>query len=162
MSRSVLGGFLLLTTLALGRGLLFGQQQIQPQGGPGDLPETPQPSFSATNQQAAPVPEQPVSNSAPSSRSVDGVLGRGQRSNGRPGFPPISPPAPGGTPVPPASRPNIFGMRSQCLPDSSSRAETVMSCSPDIPTFARFLDSAAPLPLTPKQKFLLATRNISD
>lgn len=162
MTRSVLGGFLLLATLALGRGLLLGQQQANPQGGPGDLPETPQPSFSATNQQSAPVPEQPVSNSAPSSRSVEGVLGRGQRSNGRPGFPPISPPAPGGTPVPPASRPNIFGMRSQCLPDSSSRAEKDMSCSPDIPTFARFLDSAAPLPLTPRQKFLLATRNISD
>jgi hypothetical protein len=53
-------------------------------------------------------------------------------------------------------------MRSQCLPDSSSRAEAMMSCAPDIPTFARFLDSATPSPLTPRQKFILAARNVSD
>jgi hypothetical protein len=37
-----------------------------------------------------------------------------------------------------------------------------MCCQPDIPTFARFLDSATPLPLTPRQKFILAARNVSD
>ena len=64
--------------------------------------------------------------------------------------------------VPPASRPNVFGQQSQCLPDSSSRAETMMSCQPDINMFARFLDSAAPLALTPRQKFILAAKNVSD
>jgi hypothetical protein len=64
--------------------------------------------------------------------------------------------------VPPAARPNLFGVRSQCLPDSSSLAETRMCCQPDIPTFARFLNSATPLPLTPRQKFILAARNVSD
>src|ERR1035438_2029357 len=65
-------------------------------------------------------------------------------------------------PVPPAARPNIFGVRSQCRPDSSSPAETIMSCEPNIPMFNRFLDSATPLPLTPRQKFILAARNVSD
>ena len=65
-------------------------------------------------------------------------------------------------PVPPASRPNIVGVRSECLPDSSSLAEQRMSCQPDIPIFARFLDSATPMPLTARQKFILAARNVSD
>jgi hypothetical protein len=65
-------------------------------------------------------------------------------------------------PVPPAARPNIFGVRSQCRPDSSSPAQKIMSCQPDIPMFARFLDSATPLPLTPRQKFILAARNVAD
>ena len=119
-----------------------------------ELPETPQP-------RTAPVQEPPASNS-PAPRSAEGVIGRGQKINNRPGFPPISPPAPSGMPVPPASRPNVFGLRSQCLPDSSSRAETMMSCQPDINMFARFLNSAAPLSLTPKQKFVLAAKNVSD
>jgi hypothetical protein len=66
------------------------------------------------------------------------------------------------TPVPPASRPNIFGVRSECRPDSSSPAETMMSCQPNIPMFSRFLDSSTPLPLTARQKFILATKNVED
>ena len=142
MTKRVLGGALLLATLFLGRQPLCGQQQQTP---PEALPEAPQP-----------VP------AAPSSRSVEGVLGQGHKSNSRPGFPPVSPPAPGMMPVPPASRPNIFGMPSQCLPDSSSPAQTMMSCQPTVPMFARFLDSATPLPLTPKQKFILAARDVAD
>ena len=64
--------------------------------------------------------------------------------------------------VPPAARPNIFGTHAECLPDSSSPAEKVMSCKPNIPAFARFLDSSTPLPLSPRQKFILAVRNVSD
>jgi hypothetical protein len=37
-----------------------------------------------------------------------------------------------------------------------------MSCKPDINAFGRFLDSSAPLPLTSRQKFILAARNVSD
>ena len=37
-----------------------------------------------------------------------------------------------------------------------------MSCQPHIPMFARFLDSATPQPLTPRQKFILAAKNVSD
>src|SRR3984885_8704389 len=139
--RRAVNRVLLLATLLLGREVLLGQQQTPPQ----NLPDAPQPSVSAPDQR---------------------VMGRkqsqGQRGNSRPGFPPISPPAPGLMPVPPAARPNIFGVRSQCRPDSSSPAETVMSCQPNIPIFNRFLDSATPLPLTARQKFILAARNVSD
>jgi hypothetical protein len=37
-----------------------------------------------------------------------------------------------------------------------------MSCQPNVPMFNRFLDSATPLPLSAKQKFILAARNVSD
>ena len=65
-------------------------------------------------------------------------------------------------PVPEGSRRNIPGTRPECQPDSSSPAERVMSCQPDINMFARFLNSSTPLPLTPRQKFILAARNVSD
>lgn len=137
--RSVVNGVLLLTTLLLGRDILLGQQTP-----PQNLPEAPQPAVST-----------PGSASRPDVR-----LGQKQRTNSRPGFPPISPPAPGLTPVAPAAR--LFGSPSQCLPDACTAAQKVMSCQPNIPIFARFLDSAMPLPLTPRQKFLLAVRNVSD
>jgi len=65
-------------------------------------------------------------------------------------------------PVPTGIRPNIPGLHPECQPDSSSPAERLMSCQPDAPLFVRFLNSATPLPLTPRQKFILATRNIID
>ena len=65
-------------------------------------------------------------------------------------------------PVPEGSRRGIPGARPECQPESSSPAERVMSCQPDIPMFARFLNSSPPLPLTPRQKFILAARNVSD
>ncbi len=37
-----------------------------------------------------------------------------------------------------------------------------MSCQPNIPVFNRFLDSSPPLPLTPRQKLLLASKNVID
>ncbi len=37
-----------------------------------------------------------------------------------------------------------------------------MSCKPNINGFARFLDSSTPLPLTSRQKFILAAKNVSD
>jgi hypothetical protein len=158
MTRSVLSGTLLLATLSLGGGVLFGQQ---PSDG-NALPDAPQPAVSRPDQESSPVQEPPASNIAPRDRSDEGVIGRSQKDSRRPGFPPVSPPAPGGIRVPPAARPNIFGAPSQCLPDSSSRAETMMSCAPDIPIFARFLDSASPQALTPRQKFILAARNVAD
>src|SRR6202034_1928753 len=80
----------------------------------------------------------------------------------RPGFPPVSPPASGGMPVPSAARLNIFGVRSECRPDSSSPAEQVMSSQPKTRVFTRSFASAPPLPLTPRQKFILAAKNVSD
>jgi hypothetical protein len=65
-------------------------------------------------------------------------------------------------PVPSAARLNISGVRSECRSDSSTPAEKIMSCQPHIPVFNRFLDSATPLPLTPRQKFILAAKNVSD
>jgi hypothetical protein len=64
--------------------------------------------------------------------------------------------------VPADSRRSIPGARPECQTGSSSPAERVMSCEPDVPTFSRFLNSSAPLPLTSRQKFILATRNVSD
>jgi hypothetical protein len=150
MTRRALSGALLLTTLLPGRLPACGQEQAPP----------PNPVKLQPESQA--LPDAPQAAAPPSSRATQGADGKGQKSNGRPGFPPISPPIPGMSPVPPASRPNIFGVRSQCRPDSSSPAETMMSCQPNIPMFSRFLDSAAPLPLTPRQKFILAARNVSD
>ena len=74
----------------------------------------------------------------------------------------MSPSTQGRMRVPPASRPNLFGAHSECVPDSSSLAETTMSCQPDIPVFSRFLDSSTPAPLTPRQKFKLAVNNVKD
>jgi hypothetical protein len=139
--KRVVNRVLLLATLLLGREVLLGQQQTPPQ----NLPDAPQPSVSAPDQRVTGRKQSP-----------------GQRGNSRPGFPPVSPPAPGMTPIPPAARPNIFGVRSECRPDSSSPAETIMSCQPNVPMFNRFLDSATPLPLTARQKFILAARNVSD
>ncbi len=65
-------------------------------------------------------------------------------------------------PVPEGSRRSIPGTQPECQPDSSSPAERFMTCQPDVNMFARFLNSSTPLPLTPRQKFLLAARNVSD
>jgi hypothetical protein len=106
-----------------------------------------------------------VSHPVPGDRSVEGaigVIGYGQQGANPPGFPPVTQPTPGRMPVPEGSRRSIPGTRPACQPDSSSPAERVMSCQPNIPIFARFLNSSAPLPLTPRQKFILAARNVSD
>jgi hypothetical protein len=150
MTRGVLSGSVLLATLLLGRELLLAQQQTPPE----ELPETPQPSMS--------LPAQETGNPGPSRRSEDTVIGRGQKGTSSPGFPPVSRPAPNRMPVPTGIRPNIPGLHPECQPDSSSPAERLMSCQPDAPLFARFLNSATPLPLTARQKFILAARNVSD
>lgn len=155
--RSAFNRVLLLGTLLASWQMLIGQQPSAPQ----TLPDAPQPAAVGPAQDL-PV-EEPSPDSVLSGRSGEGVnQHQGRRSNRRPGFPPVSPPAPAGMPVPPAARPNVFGMRSQCLPDASSPAERVMSCQPDIPIFNRFLDSSAPLPLTARQKAILAARNVID
>ena len=152
MTRGVLSGSLLLATLLLGPELLLAQQQTLPK----ELPEAPQPSVSL------PAQEAPAGNPASSRRSQEMAIGRGQKNTNSPGFPPVNRPSPGRMPVPLGMRPNIPGLRPECQPDSSSPAERVMSCQPDAPLFARFLNSATPLPLTPRQKFILAARNVSD
>lgn len=176
MTGKLLSSAFLLVTLAPGPRPLLGQQQpasakpdrigqltqealAQPES---ELPDAPQPVGTLPQQPASGPQQEPADRGAPVPRSAEGVLGRKQKSSNRAGFPPVSPPASGGMPVAPASRPNIFGQRAQCLPDSSSPAEKVMSCSPDIAIFARFLDSADPSALTPKQKFTLAAKNVAD
>src|ERR1700691_321170 len=142
MTRSVLSGALLLATLFLGRPPLYAQQpalQLE------DLPDAPQPSWDLAMQEPA-----------------EGAISQGQKGANPPGFPPVIPPTPGRTPVPEGSIRSSPGTRPACQPASSSPAERVMSCQPTIPIFARFLNSSAPLPLTPRQKFILAARNVSD
>ena len=144
MIGSVRSGAILLATLLLLGLPACGQEQPQaPHADSQTLPDAPRAG-------------------APTDRATQGAAGKAKKSNSRPGFPPISPPVPGISPVAPASRPNIFGVRSECRPDSSSPAETMMSCQPNIPMFSRFLDSSAPLPLTSRQKLILAARNVSD
>jgi hypothetical protein len=152
MTRSVLSVSLLLAALLPGRELLLAQQQTPPE----ELPEAPQPSISI------PAQEPSAGNPGSDRRSEETAIGRGQKSTNRPGFPPLIRPSPGRPPVPAGIRPDIPGLRPECRPDSSSSAEKDMSCQPDIPLFARFLNSATPLPLTPRQKFILAARNVSD
>ena len=157
MNRSVLNRALLLAAVLLIRPLLFGQQPT--------LPEAPLPAAPAPVQEPdqEPVPEPAPGDINPGTRFPGGIFHRGQGNNNRrPGFPPVSPPAPGGMRVPPAARPNVFGTHAECLPDSSTPAERIMSCKPNINGFARFLDSSTPLPLTSRQKFILAAKNVSD
>ncbi|MGB8538224.1 MAG: hypothetical protein WCD57_17515 [Acidobacteriaceae bacterium] len=155
MNRSVLNRALLLAAILLVRPLLFGQQQT--------LPEAPQPAAPVQEPGQEPVLEPAPGDINPGTRFPGGIFHRGQGNNNRrPGFPPVSPPAPGGLRVPPAARPNVFGRPTECLTDSSTPAERLMSCKPTINTFARFLDTSTPLPLTPRQKFVLAARNVSD
>ena len=85
-----------------------------------------------------------------------------QRNNTRPGFPPVSPPASGRAPIPLASRAGIPHRLVDCIPGTSNPAERFVNCNPRINMYERFLNSVQPLPLTPKQKFLLAYRNIRD
>jgi hypothetical protein len=159
MTRDAFSRSLLLVALTMAAPALCGQQAPAPRATT-NLPDAPAPQ---ADSQAVPVEEAPTDAGAPAaSRSADEAIGQNQRNGKQAGFPPVSPPAAGGLRVPPAARPNIFGARSQCLPDSSSRAETVMSCSPTIPIFARFVDSADPLPLTSKQKLILTAKNIAD
>ena len=106
-----------------------------------------------------------MNNPVPADRSADGAIGaigQGQKGANPPGFPPVAPPAPGRMLVPEGGRRGIPGTLPVCQPDSSSPAERVMSCQPNIPIFARFLNSSAPLPLTSRQKFILAAKNVSD
>ena len=152
MTRGVLSGSLLLATLLLGRELLLAQQQTPPK----ELPEAPQPSISL------PAQEEPAGNPDSSRRAEDTAIGRGQKGTNSPGFPPVSRPSPARMPVPTGIRPNIPGLHPECQPHSSSPAERLMSCQSDAPLFARFLNSATPLPLTARQKFILAARNVSD
>jgi hypothetical protein len=169
MNRSVLTGALPLAAVLLLCPRLFGQQQTPPES----LPEAPRPAASVSAQDQAqepaqepvhpPVDEPTPGDINPGTRFPGGIFHRGQGSNNRrPGFPPVSPPAPGGMRVPPAARPNVFGRNTECLTDSSTDAERMMSCKPTINGFARFLDSSPPLPLTSRQKFILAAKNVSD
>lgn len=78
------------------------------------------------------------------------------------GFPPVNPPNRGRGPIPRGGRREIPAQPSECQPASSSPAERFMSCKPNIPNFSRFLDSTAPQPLTPRQKFTLARKDVTD
>jgi len=155
---SAVNRILLLAILLAGRHLLLGQQQ----GSPEILPDAPQPSASSAAQDPSlqePLPE----DTSPTDQSSEGPgHNKAQKSNRSPGFPPVSPPAPGLMPIPPAARLNLPGSRPRCVPDACSPAQRFMSCQQKIATFTRFLDSATPLPLTAKQKFILAAKNVAD
>jgi hypothetical protein len=136
--KNVVHGALLLMTLLLGHQVLGQQTPTQ------NLPEAPQPASS-----------EPASNS-----SASEPIGQKQRSNSRPGFPPVSQPEPGLMPVAPAAR--LFEPRAQCQPGTCTNAQRFMCCQQTTPTFSRFLSSATPMPLTARQKFILAARNVID
>lgn len=58
-------------------------------------------------------------------------------------------------PIPLPTRPN-------CLPEQCSAAAARMSCMPELNPFRRFLSSEEPEPMTPRQKFKLAVRDVFD
>ena len=137
MTSSVLNGAFLLATILLGRPLLLGQQQTPPE----KLPEAPQPSVSVPSREPSPA-QQPVGRGRHRPRAKEQQPSRistRQPARSRHECPCRPPPAP------------IFSAsaRNAC-PDSSSPAEKIMSCQPDIPMFARFLDSATPLAAHPQ------------
>ncbi len=68
-------------------------------------------------------------------------------------------PAP--SPAPIAGRPEIPSENLECLPGFSSLADARLCCSVNVNPFARFLSSQS-LPLTAKDKFILAEKNIRD
>jgi hypothetical protein len=137
--KNVVHGMLVLAALSLGSQNLLAQE-IAAQ----NLPDAPQPAATL----------------AESTAQSDAGIGQKPNSNSQPGFPPVSQPEPGLMPVAPATR--LFAVRPQCSSDACTPAQRFMCCQPNIPTFTRFLNSATPLPLTARQKFVLAARNVSD
>ena len=149
---------------------LSGQELLRAQAAfPEELPGAPLPRQSAVvgieqmaqTNSGAPAQSDPFDRSDQSNQSQDNNV-RQQNKTSQGGFPPVSASACGRPPVPQGSRPMIPGVRSECLPNSSSAAETHMSCNPGANPYVRFLDFSGPSPLTPKQKFLLAWRGVSD
>ncbi len=86
----------------------------------------------------------------------------GQTQPIAPGFPPFSQP---NKPRPVGSRqqhPEIPSEEQPCIEGMTPATPQRLSCSPRFSPYQRFLDSSGPHPLTPKQKGLLAVRNVTD
>jgi hypothetical protein len=102
-----------------------------------ELPDAPEPQTSASLPQSQRNPET------------------------QPGFPPV---APRPRPIPPFSPRQHPGIPAQfpiCQPNLSSADPAKICCAGAINPFQRFLDST-PHPLTPRQKFTLAYKNVID
>jgi hypothetical protein len=80
----------------------------------------------------------------------------------RPGYPPVSPQPrklPSGSGL---QHPSIPSTPDPCIPDTSVPHPVLISCVPDINPYQRFLNATEVHPLTPRQKALLAYRNVTD
>jgi hypothetical protein len=101
-----------------------------------------------------------VSNAQP--QSEDQEQNQDQNTGTSPGFPPVNPPAAGRAPVPAGARAGIPTRNVNCVPNASCDAQRFMTCDPKVNMYHRFLSYSLPAPLSPKQKFMLAYRNIRD
>ncbi len=164
MMKSALCGALWGLTLLLGQELLRAQAVH-----PSELPDAPRPQAAAlpgpgelsrvSSGQADPSTE--VAFFQSSQQGPNNNPGR-QKSSTQPGFPPVNPPATGRPFVPSGAREGIPSRDFFCVPAASSSAERVMSCDPQVNSFARFLTYSGPLPLTARQKLFLAYKNVRD
>jgi hypothetical protein len=125
------------------------QAEFAPCGNVPPLRNVAEMSYEGQNPSAAQLPQQ------------GGESQRGRRGATQPGFPPVSPPVSGGSPIPLGSRLEIPWLSSQCLPGFSSFADAHLCCNPGVDLFAQYLNSESS-PFTAKDKFILAERNIRD
>lgn len=113
-----------------------------------ELPDAPQPQPTAD----AELPEQKPGKAQQ----------KAQQRELTPGFPPVSPAAPPVRPGTPRAHPSIPADPLACQPNVSSGKPARISCAPPADLFQRFVDSSYPHPLTPRQKGMLAFRNVVD
>jgi hypothetical protein len=103
---------------------------------------------------------------APSPMAPAMLLGEAEQAQQgqavQPGFPPVSPQPrklPSGSGL---QHPGIPSMPAECISDISVAHPVLVSCVPDMDPYLRFLNSTDVHPLTPRQKFVLARRNVTD
>lgn len=64
--------------------------------------------------------------------------------------------------IPPSRPASLPPAKAHCLPQQCTAAAAQMCCRPESNSFRRFLSSEEPEPMTPRQKFHLAVRNVFD
>ena len=129
------------------------------------LPDAPQPSFPISGRAFA-LPtaweSRPADDGSIGPAQMERTGQTGQTQPIAPGFPPISEP---GKPRPVGSRqqhPEVPSEAQPCIEGMTPATPPQISCYPHFSPYQRFLDSSGPHPLTPRQKGLLAYRNVTD
>ena len=131
------------------------------QGNSGGEPVSAAADASQRNQENGPNPEN--WNKAQNRKTASARKDQEQEKNEiSPGFPPVRRQPAGMMPIPAESRTMIPASGANCLPAASTPAARIMSCNPRVNPYSRFLDYSGPFPLTPRQKLILAYKNVTD